>query len=61
VLRWTQADSFEQNVVLSMPKFRERFDQLRGKAARTNVTPISAHQRLQEMRNRVNDDDPEAA
>ena len=32
LIRWAQADSFEQSVVLSMSKFRERYDSLRLKA-----------------------------
>ncbi len=35
LIRWCQADEFWRSNVLSMPKFRERYDQLKLKAQRT--------------------------
>lgn len=37
VLEWTQADDFEQANIHSMPKFRQRYDQLRLKARRAGA------------------------
>lgn len=51
LIRWSQADDFERTVVLSMPKFRQRYDSLRMKATQEfhqrsgparSVTPAAA-------------------
>lgn len=42
LIRWCQADGFWRANVLSMPKFRERYDQLRLQAQRGNGTGLHA-------------------
>lgn len=37
LIRWSQRDEFWRANILSMPKFREKFDQLRLKATRENA------------------------
>jgi hypothetical protein len=41
VIRWCQADGFEHTVILSMPKFRERYRALVTKAARSSKSGVS--------------------
>jgi hypothetical protein len=41
LIRWSQKDEFWRTNILSMPKFREKYDQLRIKAMGANPAPIA--------------------